>query len=125
MKLRDFFKVLPLVPFGAKALSHEKTLVPPVKEWPDGDPDHVIGLWVQGFNYDTKRWDCPHLILREYDDRYDVWMGQQLYNPRRNKFWGKPMTGGPEVLLCFDRWDHNIRFFKNTPNTDWSLICPP
>ena len=123
MRLRDFFKLLPLLPFGAKALEHKTVLSPPVRECPGNLPEGAIGLWAQAWNHDTKNWSgCPYLILREFDDRKETWQGQNISNAWRNKFWGKPMTGGEPILLCFDRWDHDIRFFRNAPNTDWSLI---
>jgi len=123
MSLRDFFKLLPFLPFGAKALEHKTVLHPPVAAFPGADPDKVIGLWAQSWNYDTKNWsDCAYLVLREFDDQKDTWQGQTLYNPWRNKFWGRPMTGGESVLIVIDRWDNGLRFFKDLPNTDWSLI---
>ena len=121
MNIRSFFKCLPFVPLAAKAVIPKSTLRPPIYAFP---PEHeVVGLIAQAWNHDEKNWSTPaYLILREFDDGCETWRGQHINNVRRNKYWGKSLNGGPEVLLCFDRWDHDIRFFKNEPNTDWSLI---
>lgn len=95
-----------------------------MREFPWYTPAEVVGLWAQAWDYDKKVWGEPYLILSEYDEETDSWQGQKLYNPRRNKFWGQSLITKKRELLCFERFDWGIRFFKNTPNADWSLIYP-
>jgi len=55
----------------------------------------------------------PYKIVREYDEWKDEYMGQKLYNPRRNKWWAKDVNG-KTVLVCTGSLfnDPHTLFFK-------------
>ncbi len=127
MNLRSFLTSLPAALFSAKAIATSQPkpdLVPPIKEWPWHDGTSPVRLWCQAFDYDKKVWGEPHLILAEFDDQSDTWNGEWINNCRRNKFWGRSLNSKERVLLCFDRWDTGLRFFKDAPNIDWSTVYP-
>lgn len=63
------------------------------------DIEELPGLYVKW------AWDnqvFPYQIIREFDEWKDTWQGQQLANPRRNKWWVKDVNGKVE-LACLDR----------------------
>ncbi len=127
MKLRQFLASIPAALFSAKAIALAKpVLVPPQPEFrwdlPNTSP---VGLWAQSFNYDKRVWNEPYLILCEFDEiEHNPYHGEHLNNARRNKYWGRGLVSKDPTLLCFDRWDTGLRFFKDAPNTDWSTVYP-
>lgn len=148
MRLRHFLASLPAALFAGEAIATVKPpqLEPPVRDWPWHHENGPVGLWAQTWNYDKKFWDEPHLVLREFDEFKDnPYQGMQLNNSRRNKYWGQSLRSHVfwnglhddgldskiihcsvpgNVLMCFDRWETGIRFFKDAPNIDWSTVYP-
>ena len=125
MNLRQFLSSIPaaiLAPFCIAKPAARVDDLPPCRSYPWHDGDSVVGLWAQSFDYDTKQWGEPYLFLSEFDEYTQTWQGQYINNARRNKFWGRKLTGTEKELLVLNQWECGERFFKNQPNTDWSIV---
>lgn len=79
-----------------KAFTPRKAYKPLLEQVFPSHPEVLPGLYCH-YVYGNQVY--PYEIVREFDDRNDLWEGQMLANPRRNKWWAKDVTG-KTVLIC-------------------------